>query len=123
MRSRIAIFEGYGTPFRGATRRLGAPLFNNPRRQSRPSLGRPFGGPFGRRAYSVPAERYISSDSRGGYGPGRKPRRGYKVKRMRDTPAMKRAQKRFKAAAKKCSKRRSGSFQVCMRRALKKSKR
>jgi hypothetical protein len=118
MRSRIAIFEGYGAPFRG-TRRMGGPIFNNPRR---PALSL---GHMGRRAYSVPAERYISSDSRGGYGPARKPRRGYKVKRMRDTPAMKRAQKRFAKAAKKCSRRSArASFQTCMRRELrKKSKR
>lgn len=109
MRSRIAVFEGYGAPFRG----LGGPIFDNPRS---PSLGR--------RGYYVPPQKYVSSDSRGGYGPARKPRAGYKVKKMKDTPEMKRAQKRFAKAAKKCSRRgaRSSSFQVCMRRELKRKR-
>jgi len=102
MRSRIAIFEGYSAPF------------------GRPSLGRTS---LGRRSYYVPPRRYVSEDTRGGYGPGRKPKRGYKVKRMKDTPAMKRVQSRFTKAAKKCSRQtrnsRKGSYRVCMRRALK----
>lgn len=102
-KSRIAIFSGYAPP-----RSYGAPIFSNPR--------------LGRRGYSVPAER--------GYGPLREGsrtrplvRKAYKVRKMKDTPAMKRAQKRFKAAAKKCSRTaRKGGFQKCMKAALKKGR-
>lgn len=128
-RSRIAIFEGYGAAPRRYSR-YGGQIVSNPRPagQRGPFGGpimmnpRPAGqaGPFGRRAYYVPAER--------GYGPverpgGRRPvvRKAYRVKRT-NTPAMKRAQAKFKKAAKRCAKRRSGSFQVCMRRELKKKR-
>ncbi len=114
--NRIAVFEGYGRPFRG-TRYGAAPrLMNDPIGRQR-TLGE-----LGRRAYYVPREKYVASDSRGGYGPGRKPRKAYRVKRMKDTPAMKRAQRKFTAAAKKCSRKtaKRGSFQACMRAALKK---
>lgn len=113
-RSRIAVFEGYG-----------APLFQNPRMRGygfdprRMPSG--YGAPprLGRRPYRVPPL-YESSS----YGPvtesGRRAkalkRKGYKVKKGRNSAA----QVRFKKAAKKCAKRRSGSFQVCMRKALKK---
>lgn len=123
MKSRIAIFEGYTSPFgRPAPSSLGRRTFGG--RLGRSSLGRPLGGSLGRRAYYVPPARYVSSDDRGGYGPARKPRKGYRVKRMKDTPAMKRAQARFKRAAKKCAKRRNArsTFVVCMRRELKKKR-
>ncbi len=146
MKSRIAIFEGYASPFRGAsssygrppkrrrsTRRMGAPIFDNPRmgapifdnpRMSRyadlRTLPQGYGAPIfdnprvsglGRGAYYVPAS-------------GRaKP---YRVKAKRNTPAMKRAQARFKKAAKSCARtsKGKGKFQACMRRKLKsKSKR
>ncbi len=97
-RSRIAIFEGYGRPF-GAQR--------------------PLGDPFGRRGYYVPRAKYVSSDDRGGYGPGRKPRKGYRVKRMKDTPGMKRAQKRFAKCSRKCSGKKSRTFAKCMRSCVK----
>ena len=109
-RSRIAIFEGWNPP------RMGAPLFDNPR------MGAAYGRPaLGRRGYYVPPER--------GYGPlskGRKAypivRKGYKVKRMKDTPAMKRAQARMKKAAKFCSRRRKGSYVTCMKKQLRKKR-
>ncbi len=127
MKSRIAIFEGYGAPFGRSSQgrsSLGRPLGRSPFGR-RPSMGRPLsmGRPsslsdLGRRAYYVPPER--------GYGPLREGKRaypivrkGFKVRKMKDTPAMKRAQARFKKAAKKCSRRRKGSFQTCMRKALK----
>ena len=95
MKSRIAVFEGYGIPR---------------------SFGRP--APFGRRGYYVPPERgYGPLPESGRAYPI--VRRGYKVKRMKDTPAMKRAQSRMKKAAKKCSRARKGSFQKCMKRELK----
>lgn len=110
MRSRIAVYEGYASPF-GRSPQGG---YGSPAPTSR------YGGPsMGRRAYYVPPER--------GYGPleegkRRYPivRRGYKVKRKVDTPAMKRAMKRFSKAAKSCSRRKRGtSFQACMKRKLK----
>ncbi len=134
MKSRIAVYEGYAVPFAGRTgrrpakRRLGGPIFDNPRLSRYADLRTlPAGygySSLGRRGYTVPAER--------GYGPLREGKRayplvrkGYKVKRMKDTPAMKRAQKRFKKAAKFCSRtaKGKGKFQSCMRRKLKKSKR
>lgn len=97
-RSRIAIFEGYGSPF------------------SRPaaSYGRPYGAPpaMGRRAY-VPERNESATDSRKPY------RKAYKVAAKRNTPKMKRAQKRFARAAKTCSRRKRGTFQACMKKALK----
>ncbi len=122
-RSRIAIFSGF-------TSRYGAPLYSNPR--PRTAAGGPFGmrsygAPLGRRAYTVPPER--------GYGPVRSPRgrrpvvrAGYRVKRMVDTPAMKKAQARMKRASKKCSLKaskrgaRKGTFKSCMRTELKKKR-
>ena len=152
MRSRIAIFEGYAAPRRRKRRSMGAPLFNNPRMQrygaplfNNPRMQR-YGAPlfnnpnsqlrdasfvqqmgaYGRGAYRVPS-RYVESPY--AYGPpterGEYPktkRRGYKVKRMKDTPAMKRAQARMKKAAKKCSRRRRGTYVSCMKRELKKGK-
>lgn len=124
MKSRIAIFEGYGRPSGG---RYGGPIFSNPNNlQPRPMgrYGRPLPRPvdgYGRPAYYVPAER--------GYGPvkkagGRRPviRKGYRVKRKVNTPAMKRAMNKFKRAAKTCSRktRVRGSFQACMKKALRK---
>ncbi len=129
MKSRIAIFEGYGRPAS-----YGAPIFSNRNNLQPRPMGRygsrplpPVDG-YGRPSYYVPAER--------GYGPvkkagGRRPtiRKGYKVRRMKDTPAMKKAQRRFKKAAKVCSRKahkrgaRKGTFQTCMRRQLKKSRR
>jgi len=124
MKSRIAVFEGYASP-RGFGRPMGRSSMGRP--MGRP-LGRPFGmnaglgSALGRRAYYVPPAP--------GYGPvspsGRRPkplRKGYPVKRMRDTPGMKRAQNRMKKAAKICSRRRKGSYKACMRKQLKKSKR
>lgn len=146
MRSRIAIFEGYGVPkkHRRKSRRTpvsmgfdprelppsyGAPLFNNPRVQGYggPIFNNPgmqgYGAPlfnnpgmqgYGRRGYYVPPV----------YGPasgpsGRKTnRKGYKVKKRRNS----KAQVKFKKAAKHCAKRRSGSFQICMRKQLKKGR-
>lgn len=135
-RTRIAVFEGvrrygftpremprgmgrYGFTPREMPRGMGAPLFNNPR---------PPGG-LGRRAYTVEPLYGRSS-----YGPptssGRKARRlkrrGYKVKKGRNSPA----QVRFKKAAKSCARTVRGSgksrlrkFNACMRRKLKKSRR
>ena len=142
MRSRIAIFEGYAAPFGRAPRRrpahrrmgfaprtlpagmgfsprtlpagMGAPLFQNPRVDGYGRI---------RSSWRVPAQ-YVESPY--AYGPrteaGDRPRikrRGYTVKA---TPAMKRAQARMKKAAKKCSRRRKGSFQACMKKALKSKK-
>jgi len=125
MRSRIAIFEGYKSPFgnrppqRAYTRipasmdRYGAPLFNNPRLSD-----------MGRRGYYV-APQYVAAQ---GEGPGvyepRVKRKGYKVKakRTKVTAAMRKARAKFRKAAKSCSRRRKGSFQTCMKKALKKSR-
>lgn len=165
MRSRIAIFEGHTVPrkLRAKRRRLGAPLFNNPRMQNygAPLFNNPrmqrYGAPlftnpntqlrgpsvvqslsrygqdlevlprgYGRAAYRVSSRAVRSPYAYGPRGehPGqyepRVKRRAYKVKRMKDTPAMKKAQARFRKAAKKCSRRRSGSYQQCMKKALKK---
>lgn len=106
--------------------RLGGPIFDNPR--LRPNMGGPIFdnprlpglGALGRRGYYVPPAAYVSSDSRGGYGPGRRPRPGYKVKAKRDTPA----QKRLARCSRKCSGRSRAKFKVCIRRCVKrKSKR
>ncbi len=142
-RSRIAVFEGWGfSPRempRGMGRRMGfsprempkgmgfsprempkgmgAPLFNNPRLQR-----------YGRRSYTVDP-----LYSRSSYGPvtssGRRAktlkRKGYKVKKGRNSPW----QVKFKKAAKKCARiargrnARKGTYQTCMRKALKKAKR
>ncbi len=117
-------------------RGYGAPLFSNPNTQLRgPSLVQSMSGygqdlerlphGYGRAAYRVPSRyvrmprQYIGPVDESGMGPRRK-RRGYKVKRMKDTPKMKKAHRRFAKAAKKCSRRRTGSFQACMKKALKK---
>ena len=93
-RTRIALFEGYGAPFRSMGR-------------ASPSLGR--------RAYYVPPREESLTDSRRPY------RKGYKVKAKRNTPAMKRAQKKFKVCARKCATRRGArtKFPSCMRVCLK----
>lgn len=132
MKSRIAIFSGYKSPFAG-----------------RPSLGRPFRSvaclpsgrglsDLGRRGYYVPprdawdeirpslprdAVRYIQREAPGREFTRHPSRAGYKVKARSDTPAMKRAQGRMKRAAKTCSRKTKnsrGSFTTCMRRELKK---
>ncbi len=98
----------------------------DPQTAARPNGGV---GSYGRRAYYVPAEEYAPYRSRGAYGPGRKPRKAYKVKAKRNSPAMRKAMNRFKKAAKSCSKKaakkgaRKGAFQSCMQVQLKKSKR
>ena len=110
--------------------RLGGPIFDNPR--LRPTgMGGPIfdnprlrmagmGSALGRRGYYVPPAAYVSSDSRGGYGPGRRPRPGYKVKAKRDTPA----QKRLARCSRKCSGKTRAKYKVCIRRCVKrKSKR
>lgn len=117
MRSRVAIFEGYSSPFRGRPSSLGrpygrslsGPIFQNPR----------MAGSLGRRGYYVPPE-YPYGPAEYGKRRPKAVRKGYRVKRMKDTPAMKRAMNRFKKAAKACARRRKGSFQACMRRKLKK---
>lgn len=94
MKSRIAIFEGYGTPF------------------GRSSMGR---SSLGRRSYIVPARE-------GSVVP---PRKAYRVKAKRDTPAMKRAAKKFKTCARKCAKKKRGArknFPSCMRRCITKGR-
>ncbi len=120
MKSRIAIFEGYGTPFSGASRSygrppsygrraaVGGPIFDNPRLSA-----------LGRRGYYVPERNESVTESRRPY------RKGYKVKAKRNTPAMKRAQKRFKVCARKCSKVRGArkSFPTCMRKCVTKKSR
>ncbi len=164
MRSRIALFEWYNSPFGRAPRRrkarrmgfsprtlpagMGAPLFNNPRMHGYgahiyddrsyttiPNQLMGYGAPLfenprvdglGRRAYTVGPKfrrRYTPGDGRGGYGPPSPKRRGYSVKRKRNTAAMKKSQAQFKKAAKKCSRssrnKRKGAYQSCMRKALK----
>ncbi len=121
MKSRIAIFSGYASPFRGTRRSsMGAPIFNNPRVSGRRLGGPIFDNPrlssLGRRGYYVPERNESVTDSRLPY------RKGYKVKAKRDTPAMKRAQKRFKVCARKCSKQRGArsKFPTCMRKCIKK---
>lgn len=125
-RSRIAVFEGYNRPGfgysprsmpRGYGRGYGAPLFNNPRP--------PLRG-YGRRSYVVPPL-YESSS----YGPvtsgGRRAkamkRRGYRVKKGPNSPW----QRKFKKTAKTCARlsrgKRKGSYQACMRKKLKTSRR
>lgn len=124
-RSRIAVFEGYGAPLfsnpraqrmgfspRTMPRGMGAPLYANP--NPRRLLG------YGRKGYRV--DPYYESSS---YGPvtssGRRAkvlkRRGYRVKKGRNS----KAQTAFKKAAKSCSRRRNKrtSFQQCMRSKLK----
>ena len=138
-KTRIAVFEGMGRR-RSSRRGYGSPLFNN----RGPSMGfdprtmpqgmgfdprtMPSGmGSYGRRGYFVEP-----LYSRSSYGPatstGRKSkklkRKGYRVSKARNSAA----QVRFKKAAKKCarvSKRRGsrkGSFQRCMKVALKKGR-
>ncbi len=143
MRSRIAIFEGYNkTPFKRRRRSMGAhifadqmgfaprtmpagmgaPLFNNPRMQAygAPLFNNPRMQEYGRAAYYV-APGFVSD------GRSVKPRKGYKVKAKRNTPAMAKVQRRFKKAAKKCSRqsrnKRKGAYQSCMRKALKAGRR
>lgn len=151
-RSRIAIFEGYGRrPSRRSSRRnYGAPLFENPRLQrygaplfenprsantrllgyGRSSYGydvetmpRGMGDGYGRRAYFVPP--LLKKLKRGAYGPRALKRKGYKVKKGRNTAA----QVRFKKAAKKCARiargrnARKGAYQSCMRKTLRKKRR
>jgi hypothetical protein len=120
--------------------RYGAPLFQNPRvqgygfdpREMPSSYGfaprtMPAGmGSYGRRPYYV--EPLYSS--RGSYGPptesGRLTRKlkrkGYHVKKGRNT----KAQSRFKKVAKKCARssrgKRKGSYQACMRKNLKRGR-
>ncbi len=119
MKSRIAIFEGYGSPFRSAS--APSSYGRRPASVGRPSaVGRPLGRPLGRRGYYVPERNESVTESRVPY------RKAYRVKAKRNTPAMKRAQKRFSACAKKCAKRRGArqKFPSCVRVCLrKKSKR
>lgn len=102
MKSRIAIFSGYASPFgRPSTGRYGGHS-----RMGRPSLGR--------RSYYVPLREESMADSRRPYR--------YEVKAKRNTPAMKRAMNRFSKAAKSCSRKtaKRGSFQQCMSTTLRK---
>lgn len=163
MSARIAIFEGYTSKKPRRKRRLGGPIFNNPRPPlagygtqyvdaPRGYMGssppryvdaprgymnygtqyvdapRGYMGGYGRRNYSVESQYAPSSygpvDERG--RPAKKLKtRGYKVKKGRNSSW----QVKFKKTAKKCarvSKRRGarkGSYQACMRKHLKKSKR
>jgi len=111
MKSRIAVFEGYGVPFRG--------MGGRPASMGRPSMGRPsMGRPsstFGRRSYYVPPRNESMTDS------ARPFRRGYKVKAAPNTPA----QKKFKKCARKCSTRRGArsKFPTCMRKCMKTKRR
>ena len=125
-RSRIAVFEGYGAPLfnnprpglrgygfdpRRMPAGMGGPLFNNPR--------------LGRRPYRVPPL-YESSPygpvTEGGRRAKRLVRKGYKVKKGRNSAA----QVRFKKIAKLCARKakgrnaRKGTYQTCMRQKLKK---
>ncbi len=130
MKSRIAIFEGYGSPFRGASRsygrppkrrRLSAPIFDNPRMSRYAdlrTLPKGYGGPI----FDNPR---VSGLGRGSYYvPASARSKPYRVKAKRNTPAMKRAQARFKKAAKFCARtaKGKGRFQSCMRRKLKSKK-
>lgn len=108
MKQRIAIFSGYAAPF-GRGPRYGGQIVRNPR----PPLGR-----YGRPAYDVPAREETHAVCVK-WAPARGPRAAYSVKKMVDTPAMKRSQKRMKAAARKCKGKKAGSFRSCMRKALK----
>ena len=128
-KARIAVFEGYGAPLFSNPRRMGfsprrmprgmgAPLFQNPRTERI--------GSYGRRGYRV--DPYYESSS---YGPvtssGRRAkkmtRKGYRVKKGRNSPW----QAKFKKTAKKCARmsrgKRKGAYQTCMRKHLKKSRR
>lgn len=86
MRSRIAIFEGYGSPFRGS-----------------------LNGPFGRRGYRVDPKYRVKA------GKTVLVRDGYRVKPAKDTPAQKKFARcakrcsRTKGRFTKCMK-------VCVRR-------
>lgn len=124
-RSRIAVFEGYNAPRsfgrpsfgRPSYSRYGAQLFNNPRR---PGLGR-----LGRRGYTVPPLYEPSS-----YGPvtssGRRAkalrRRSYKVKKGPNSPWQRKFKKVAKTCARKARGKRKGTYQSCMRQALKKAR-
>jgi hypothetical protein len=146
-KTRIAVFEGYGRPPR-RNRRYGAPLFQNPRMMGygAPLFQNPRMSGYGFDPRTMP--RGMGFDPRtmpqgmGSYGrrgyyvdpiygpaampPGRKSRRlrrkGYHVKKGRNT----KAQVRFKKAAKKCARKargrhaRKGTYQSCMRKALRK---
>lgn len=113
MKSRIAIFSGYGNPF-------GRPSGGSYGRSYGRPIGRISGGAYGRRAMG---RRAYTVDA--AYPPDR-PHVAYKVKKKRNTPAMKRAMNRFKKAAKSCSRKtknsRKGAFQRCMKVALKKGR-
>jgi hypothetical protein len=149
MKSRIAIFEGHRPPRR--SKRYGAPLFENPRMRGygfdprmmprgmgfdprtmpqgmgAPLFENPGLGSYGRRGYYVPPLYARSS-----YGPatesGRRvrklKRKGYRVKKGRNT----KSQVRFKKAAKRCARKargrnaRKGAYQSCMRQALRKKR-
>jgi hypothetical protein len=142
MRSRIAIFEGYGRslssygrPPPRRRRGYGGPLLSNPRgpMYGGPLLSNPrgptYGGPLlanprgptygnlGRRSYRVDPVFGPASTSSG--RPLR--RKGYKVKKGRNS----RWQVKFKKAAKSCKRRRNRgqSFQSCMKKKLGKKKR
>jgi hypothetical protein len=108
--------------------RYGAPLFTNPNTQLRDASFIQQMSGYGRGAYRVPS-RYVRSpyaygplDERG-VSPPRIKRKAYRVKAKRNTPKMKKAQARFKKAAKSCARRRSGSFQQCMKKKLKRGRR
>lgn len=129
-KTRIAVFEGYGRAMGYSTRQMprgmgystrtmprgmGAPLFNNPRTER-------IAG-YGRRGYYVPPL-YES----GPYGPvtsgGRRAkavkRKGYKVKKGRNSPWQVKFKKAAKTCARKARGKRKGTYQSCMRVALKK---
>lgn len=150
-KTRIAVFEGMGRS-RRPSRRYGAPLFNNrgpdyggalfenPRPQgygfAPRTMPRGMGfdprtmpqgiGSYGRRPYYVEplygASRY-GPVTEGGRRASTLKRKGYRVKKGRNT----KAQTRFKKVAKKCARvsrgKRKGSYQSCMRKHLKRGRR
>lgn len=142
-RTRIAVFEGFGRgPKRRGARRYGAPLFNNPRmsRYGAPLFNNPRMSGYGfdprempaaldglgRRAYYVPplyGRSRMGPVTEEGRHAKRLKRKGYHVKKGRNT----KWQSKFKKIAKTCARKsrngRKGAYQACMRKALRKAKR
>ena len=104
MNPRPAAYSRYGFSPEELPRGYGGPLLMNPRPAA-----------YGRRGYFVPA---VYGPSRGPNGRSLK-RKGYKVKKSRNS----KQQTKFGKAAKQCKRRRSGSFQQCMKKKLRKGRR
>jgi hypothetical protein len=115
MKSRIAIFEGYRSPFSRA------PSYGFRRSMGRP-MGSSMGSPLGRRAYRVPAAYEFPRGFPETYGPPKLKRKAYRVKKGPNSPWQRKFKKIAETCARKSKHGRKGSYQSCMKKALKKAK-